>query len=96
MNANGKELRVDTISNILCGVLAMGHNESAQLVLLWEFQCPFNINPIAHYIIFLFHWIGCCKEIKYVSFADSAKLCEAIPFKKLDTFPTLNDPEVFI
>lgn len=43
-----------------------------------------------------FPWIRCCKEIKYVSFAESAKLCEAIPFKKLDPFPTLNDPEVLI
>ena len=35
------------------------------------------------------------KEIKYISIAESVKLCEAIPFKKLDLYPTLNDPKVF-
>lgn len=36
------------------------------------------------------------KEIKFISIAESSKLCEAIPFKKLNLYPTMNDPEVLI
>lgn len=90
--------KADIISNVLCRILALSHNESARLLLLWEFKCPFNINPIAPLDHPFFPPLDSMfsKEIKYITVADSSKLCETMPLKKLDLHPTLNDPEVLI